>query len=235
MHGTGPVALVVFDCDGVLVDSERISVRVGTTVMRDLGWHLTEDEFAERFVGCSHEHFVREVGTGLGRRLEPGWDVPYEHLYRAAFEAELTCVPGVADVLDVLDIPYCVASNSDHTYLRRVLGATGLLDRFEGRIFSATDVAHGKPAPDLYLFAADRMNESPGRCTVVEDSPFGVTAARAAGMACFAYAGGVTPAHRLEGLGATLFHDMTELGDALAGGRPGGAHGNRLTCAGLLS
>ncbi len=213
-------ALVVFDCDGVLVDSERISVRVGAAVMADLGWHLTQEEFAELFVGCSREHFLRETEAGLGRRLEPGWDEPYQHLYRSAFEAELASVPGVVELMDELDlagIPYCVASNSDHAYLRRVLGATGQLDRLVGRVFSADDVARGKPAPDLYLHAAQQMGVTPSRCVVVEDSPFGVAAAVAAGMACYAYAGGVTPEHRLQGLGAVLFQDMAELGPALTG------------------
>lgn len=225
--GTTYPALVVFDCDGVLVDSERISVRVGTTVMADLGWNLTQEEFAEHFVGCSREHFLREAEAGLGRRLGPGWDEPYQHLYRSAFAAELASVPGVIEVMNDLDgaaIPYCVASNSDHAYLRRVLGATGQLDRLEGRVYSATDVSRGKPAPDLYLHAAQRMGVVPSRCVVVEDSPFGVTAAVAAGMACYAYAGGVTPEHRLQGLGATVFHEMTDLGARLTGRPASAAH-----------
>ena len=130
-------------------------------------------------------------------------------------------MPGVVEVLDALDraaIPYCVASNSDHAYLRRVLGATGQLDRLEGRVFSADDVARGKPAPDLYLHAAQRMGVAPARCVVVEDSPFGVTAAVAAGMTCYAYAGGVTPEHRLQGLGAVVFQEMAELVPTLTGG-----------------
>lgn len=210
---------MIFDCDGILVDSERISVRVGTTVMADLGWHLTEREFAERFVGCSAEHFTREVQAGLGRILEPGWEAVYASRYRDAFAAELAPVPGVEAVLDELDeagVPFCVASNSDHAYLRRVLGGTGLLDRFTDRVFSAHEVTHGKPAPDLYLLASERMGMRPADCAVVEDSPFGVGAARAAGMTCFAYAGGVTPAARLTGLGATLFTDMAELPHQLA-------------------
>ena len=228
MHdGTSLPAVVVFDCDGVLVDSERISVRVGTSVMADLGWQLTQDEFAELFVGCSREHFLREVEAGVGRPLELGWEAPYEHLYRAAFDAELAPVPGVVEVLDALDdaaVPYAVASNSDHAYLRRVLGATGLLDRFAGRVFSADDVSRGKPAPDLYLHAADQLGATPSRCAVVEDSPFGVTAAVEAGMSCYAYAGGVTPEHRLDGLGATVFHDMADLVARLTGRAPVLAH-----------
>lgn len=217
VHGDG-FSLVIFDCDGVLVDSERISVRVGTTVMADLGWHLTEREFADRFVGCSKEHFQREVAAALGRELEAGWEAPYLERYRAAFQAELAPVPGVEDVLDDLDrcgLPYCVASNSDDAHVELVLRLAGLLDRFAGRLFSARDVAHGKPAPDLYLHAARMMGREPGDCAVVEDSPFGVRAAAAAGMTCFAYVGGMTPAARLRGLDAVLFDDMVQLQDML--------------------
>jgi HAD superfamily hydrolase (TIGR01509 family) len=213
--------LVVFDCDGVLVDSERISVRIGVSVMADLGWQVTEQEFARRFVGCSEQHFNREVAAALGRPLQPGWDVPYADRYRTAYAAELGPVPGVEAVLDALDdcdVPYCVASNSDHAHLQRVLASTGLLARFEGRVFSARDVNRGKPAPDVYLHVAAQMGHSPDRCAVVEDSPFGVAAARNAGMTCFAFAGGVTPAARLTGTGATLVADMVDLIGLLTGG-----------------
>jgi HAD superfamily hydrolase (TIGR01509 family) len=213
-------ALIIFDCDGVLVDSERISVRVGVSIMADLGWHLTEREYAERFVGCSTEHFTREVAKGLGRALAPDWDAPYADRFREAFDADLVPVPGVAGVLDELDqsgLPYCVASNSSRPYLHTVLTQVGFADRFAGRVFSADDVDRGKPAPDLFLHVAAQLGASPSRCAVVEDSPFGVAAASAAGMACFAFAGGVTPEERLDGHGATVVHDMADLVPLLTG------------------
>jgi beta-phosphoglucomutase-like phosphatase (HAD superfamily) len=105
--------------------------------------------------------------------------------------------------------------------MRRTLGRTGLLHRFQGRIFSATEVANGKPAPDLFLHAAERLTTAPERCAVVEDSVYGVQAARAAGMQVFAYAGGVTPAARLAGPGTTVFSDMRLLTELIAAGRPG--------------
>jgi beta-phosphoglucomutase-like phosphatase (HAD superfamily) len=109
-----------------------------------------------------------------------------------------------------------VASNGRHRTIRRSLELTGLAGHFDGRVFSAEDVAQGKPAPDLFLHAAATMGAAPERCVVVEDSPFGVTAAISAGMRCLAYAGGLTPHTRLSGLGATLFHDPATLPDLIA-------------------
>jgi HAD superfamily hydrolase (TIGR01509 family) len=209
-----PAELVIFDCDGVLVDSERISVRVGTEIVGELGWHLTEEEFAERFVGASAEHFHREINAQVPVDLDPSWEEGYSDRYRRAFEADLEAVAGVVDVLTALDthnVPVCVASNSDHAHIEHVLEIVGLRDRLTGRIFSAHDVAAGKPAPDLFLHAAHTLGADPGRCVVVEDSPYGVIAARAAGMRCYAYAGGLTPRDRFSGLGATVFDDMADL------------------------
>jgi HAD superfamily hydrolase (TIGR01509 family) len=128
-------------------------------------------------------------------------------------------VDGIEDALAELRLPHCVASSGSHAKLQRTLGQTGLLHRFEGRIFSATEVRNGKPAPDLFLHAAGILGADPGRCAVVEDSAHGVQAARAAGMHAFAYAGGVTPAQRLAGPGTTVFHDMRQLPDLIAAGR----------------
>jgi HAD superfamily hydrolase (TIGR01509 family) len=213
------IELVIFDCDGVLVDSERISVRVGTGVLAELGWTLTEREFADRFVGCSSEHFRREVAGGLGQVVDSDWEARFSGRYRAAFEADLQAVPGVAEVLDALaerGIPFCVASNSDRTHVEHVLTLTGLGSRFAGRVFSAEDVRAGKPAPDLFLLAARSSGVAPGRTVVVEDSPFGVRAAVAAGMRCLGYGGGLTPAHRLVAEGARVFTAMEELASLLS-------------------
>ena len=212
------IDLIIFDCDGVLVDSESISVRVGTGVLAELGWSLTEEEFADRFVGCSTEHFRREVAAGLGQVVESDWEARFGARYRAAFEADLQAVPGVAPVLDWLGergIPFCVASNSDHAHVEHVLSLTGLHRRFSGRVFSAADVRAGKPAPDLFLHAARSLGATPERTVVVEDSPFGVRAALAAGMRCVGYGGGLTPGHRLAAEGARVFDAMDELASLL--------------------
>jgi HAD superfamily hydrolase (TIGR01509 family) len=208
--------LVIFDCDGVLVDSERISVRIDVRVLAELGWPLTEAEVIERFVGRSEEYMIGEIEAALGRRLPPDWEQPFRQQYRDAFEAELAPVDGVLAALDAISSPTCVASSSSHERLRHTLGLTGLLERFDGRIFSAEEVANGKPAPDLFLHAAATLGAEPARCAVVEDSRHGVEAARAAGMRAFAYAGGVTAADRLRGPSTTVFHEMRELPRLLA-------------------
>ena len=207
----GPFDLVIFDCDGVLVDSERIAVRIDVEVLGELGWELTEADVIERFVGLSEADTVRQVEEHLGRELPEAWDVAFVPRYRAALEAELVPVDGVIEALDAISLPTCVASSALHERIRFSLGLTGLLERFDGRIFSATDVERGKPAPDLFLHAARSLGTDPSRCAVIEDSPFGVAAARAAGMRAFGYAGGLTPGERLEGPATVVFEDMREL------------------------
>jgi HAD superfamily hydrolase (TIGR01509 family) len=208
--------LVIFDCDGVLVDSERIAVRIDAVVLARLGWKLTEPEIVERFVGRSEAYMASEIERALGRPLEVGWDDEFVPLYREALGAELEPVDGIVEALDAISTPTCVASSSSHERLRFTLGLTGLLDRFDGRIFSAADVANGKPAPDLFRHAATALGADPARCAVVEDSVYGVEAARAAGMRAFGYAGGLTPAERPAGPRTTVFGDMRELPGLLA-------------------
>lgn len=206
-----PFRLVIFDCDGVLVDTERLAVRVDVAVLAELGWAMTEADVVERFMGRSDGYMVAQIEAHLGRSLPPNWEEPFQPWYRKAFEAELTPVPGILDALDDIAIATCVASSGTHEKMRYTLGLTGLYDRFAGRIFSVTEVAHGKPAPDLFLHAANQMGTPPADCAVVEDSRYGIEAARAAGMRAFGYAGGLTPRHRLEGPGTVVFDDMHEL------------------------
>jgi HAD superfamily hydrolase (TIGR01509 family) len=205
------IELVIFDCDGVLVDSERLAIKVDVQVLAKLGWQITEAEIIDRFVGVSDAHFRQAVELHLGRRLSDGWEAEIEPLYRNAFASELRSVDGIADALDRITIPTCVASSGTHEKMRYTLGLTGLYDRFHGRIFSATEVRHGKPAPDLFLYAAERLGVRPDACVVVEDSVNGVSAARAAGMRVLAYAGGVTSATKLAGPNTTVFERMQDL------------------------
>ncbi len=208
----GPcVELVIFDCDGVLVDSEPIAARVGAAVLADLGWTVTAEELVRQFAGCTDEYWRSSIESELGRSLEDDWEALYRSWYEDAFEAELRAVPGVVDVLGSLLVPFCVASNGSHEKIRANLRRVGLLGAFEGRIFSAQDVPLGKPAPDLFLHAARTMRVPPARCAVIEDSPTGLAAARAAGMQCFAYATGLIPVARLTGPDTTVFDDMHQL------------------------
>ena len=180
-----PLELVIFDCDGVLVDSERLAVRIDVQVMAQLGWILTEAEVIERFLGRSDKSIKADIEAHLGRSLPDDWEQQFQSLYRAAFAAELKPVPGVLEALDQINLPTCVASSGSHDKMRFTLGLTGLYERFAGRIFSVHDVARGKPAPDLFLYAAARMGVAPEACAVVEDSQYGIEAARAAGMRPF--------------------------------------------------
>ena len=206
-----PLGLVIFDCDGVLVDTERIAVRVDVRVLAALGWPMTEADVVERFMGRSDASMVSEIEAYLGRPLPANWEEPFQAWYRQAFEAELTPVAGIVEALDGITTATCVASSGTHERIRYTLGLTGLYPRFAGRIFSVEDVAHGKPAPDLFLHAASRMGVPPEDCAVIEDSRYGVEAARAAGMRAFGYAGGLTPRDRLEGPGTVVFDDMRDL------------------------
>ena len=205
--------LVIFDCDGVLVDSERLSIRLDVELLAALGWPMGEDEVVERWVGRTEAAMRAEIEEHLGRSVETEWTA-FSERYVEAFAAELEPVDGVADAVDAVQaagLGTCVASSGDLGKIRRNLAKTGLLDRFDGRLFSAEDVEHGKPAPDLFLHAASVMGVEPAATAVVEDSVHGVVAGLAADMAVYAYAGGVTPAGRLARAGVTLFDDMRHL------------------------
>ncbi|MEV7401882.1 HAD family hydrolase [Streptomyces sp. NPDC091267] len=206
-----PIELVIFDCDGVLVDSERIAARVQVALGEKLGWPLTEDEVVDRFIGRSHADIREQVAARLGEETAAIWSEQFEQLHKEAVDAGLTPVPGLPEALDALTLPMCVASSGSHDKMRHTLGRTGLYERFAGHIYSASEVPRGKPAPDLFLHAARQMGTDPAACVVVEDSRPGVLAARAAGMRAFGYAGGLTPAERLEGPDVVVFHDMREL------------------------
>ncbi len=209
------VQLAIFDCDGVLVDSERLAVGVDMIILERVGWPLTYDEVVERFVGRPHSFMVSEIEAHVDG-LPDGWVDEYRPLYEAAFAADLVAVEGIAAALDLVTVPTCVASSGTHRDIRRSLELTGLRDRFGERIFSVEDVARAKPAPDVFLFAADRMGTAPSSCVVVEDSVHGVNAARAAGMRVLAYGGGLAPAAKLAGPATTVFGHMRELPGLLA-------------------
>ena len=215
--------LVIFDCDGVLVDSERLTVDVEARVLTELGWPITSDEVVERFVGRSSASMLAEVARHLGAELTEQFDAISTIEIRTAFETRLEAVEGIAHLLDAIDaagVPTCVASSGSHDKMRATLGITGLWHRFDGRIFSADEVAHGKPAPDLFVHAAAQMDVDPAGCAVVEDSPFGVQAAIAAGMTAYGFTGGLAADGALAAAGAIPFARMIDLVDLLAAPRP---------------
>ncbi len=205
--------LVIFDCDGVLIDSERLAVRTESQILTELGWPLSEAEVIERFVERSSVYMQTVIEEKIGRPVD--WRNEFERRVREACERELVPVEGVIAVLDEIAVATCVASSSSHQMLNFKLGLTGMSERFEGRIFSADDVAHGKPDPAVFLFAAASMGVAPDRCAVIEDSVSGVAAGLAAGMTVFAYSGGVTSAQKLQRDDVTVFESMHLLPELL--------------------
>jgi HAD superfamily hydrolase (TIGR01509 family) len=202
--------LVIFDCDGVLVDSDRISLRVQAERISALGLETSYDDCVRDFLGLGMPATLRILTERLGRPLPAGWEEDLDAAVRDAFRSELQTVQGIVEALDRIALPTCVASSGSHEKMRLTLGLTGLWDRFAGSIYSGEEVARGKPAPDLFLHAAAQMGAPPGRCVVVEDSAYGVTAARAAGMPVLGYAPEGDGDSLRQG-GARVFGSMAEL------------------------
>jgi HAD superfamily hydrolase (TIGR01509 family) len=208
--------LVIFDCDGVVVDSERIMHRVFGDFIRSLGADLDEKRMNELFLGRRLADCISIVEDITGRPAPPGSLDRYRAERDRILREQVQPVEGVRDVIEALTVPYCIASSGDHAKMNATLGATGLLPLFEGKLTSATECANGKPAPDVFLLAAQRMGIAPGRAAVIEDSVNGVLAGHAAGMTVFGYAG-LVPAHALEAAGAArTFTHMRELLGLLA-------------------
>ncbi|MCI0384064.1 HAD family phosphatase [Streptomyces sp. CNQ085] len=210
--------LVIFDNDGVLVDSEPISNRILAAYLTELGHPTTYEESIRDYMGSAMHRIHDLILERSGQRLPHDFDAVFHNRVFEAFRRDLLPVPGVAEVLGALDsegVPYCVASSGTHERIRVALGRTRLYGRFgEERVFSSQDVGRGKPAPDLFLHAARAMGVPPERCVVVEDSPLGVRAAVAAGMDVYGFTA-MTPGKRLpEATG--LFSSMEELPGLLA-------------------
>jgi HAD superfamily hydrolase (TIGR01509 family) len=213
--------LIIFDCDGVLVDSEVISCRVHADVLTRYGYPITAEEVHRRFLGRSAYDAAAEVERELGRRLSETYDLERRTTLLAALADTVEAVPHLHDALDALDARMCVASSAAHEKIFATLSRTGLYERFAPNIFSGTQVSHGKPAPDLFLFAANQMAALPRQCVVIEDSIPGVTGALAAGMTVLGFHGG---SHCRPGDGESLraagaavtFDDMRQLPELIA-------------------
>jgi HAD superfamily hydrolase (TIGR01509 family) len=209
--------LVIFDNDGVLVDSEPISNTILAAYLTELGHPTSYEESIRDYMGSAMHRIHELVQERSGQRLPEDFDDVFHGRVFAAFERELQPVPGAVQLLEKLaadEVPYCVASSGSHERIRVGHRKTGL-DRWfdEGRVFSSQDVGRGKPAPDLFLYAAERMSVAPERCVVVEDSPLGVRAANAAGMDVYGFTA-MTPAAKLTGA-TQLFSELGELADLL--------------------
>jgi HAD superfamily hydrolase (TIGR01509 family) len=204
--------LVIFDCDGVLVDSELITNRIFAEMLGELGIALSLDDIYERFVGRSTPYCLQVVASLLGRPIPDGFFSEYQARSAAALKSELKAVPGIEAVLAAVATPYCVASSGTHAKMQITLGTTGLLPKFEGRMFSVTEVSRSKPFPDVFLHAANQSGVAASDCAVIEDTPTGVRAGVAAGMTVFGYCA-LTPRHRLIDAGA--HHTFDRMGDLL--------------------
>lgn len=205
---------LVFDCDGVLVDSEEIAMEVSKRMLADLGWEVDVPTLLDMFTGSSSEYFVAQVEERIGRPLAPGWDAAYEGWLDQALRSRVRPIPGVAEALDRLGLPLALASNSGHRRIRVSLEAAGLLERFPRRS-SAEDVAAGKPEPDVYEHAAASLGVSPERCIAIDDSRFGVEAARRAGMLVLAFVGEGDDAWVPQGNRVVPLRSMTALPDVV--------------------
>lgn len=180
--------LVIFDCDGVLVDSEPIVNRVFAEVLTEFGFPITAAELMQRFTGKSLQTCLDLIEQSFGKSVPENFVAHCREREIAALEQELQPITGILETLEYLPLPRCVASNSSHRHIQLVLTLTELLPQFAGKIYSAYDVDRPKPFPDVYLYAAQQMGIPPERCLVIEDTVTGVQAGCAAGMTVFGYA-----------------------------------------------
>jgi beta-phosphoglucomutase-like phosphatase (HAD superfamily) len=208
--------LVIFDCDGVLVDSEVISCRAHAEMLTRHGYPITSDEVLARFLGVSDRDARLIIEAELGRDLPDDFELQIKQATLQFYAGDLQAISYVGEAIGAIALPKCVASSGTLEKIQHGLLCAGLYDLLAPHIFSASQVKRGKPAPDLFLFAAEQMQVAPQRCLVIEDSLPGITAARAAGMAVLGFHGGshCRPGHgdALRAAGAMMmFDDMREL------------------------
>ena len=211
-----PIDLIIFDCDGVLVDSEVISCRAHAETLTRHGYPITAEQILQRFLGVSDREARLTIETEMGRALPADFEAQMKQAALQLYADHLHSIPHVAETVAAIDLPKCVASSGTPEKIRHGLTCAGLYDQLAPHIFSAVQVKRGKPAPDLFLFAAEQMGAAPERCIVIEDSVPGITGARAAGMTVLGFHGGshCTPAHAamLQKAGAAAtFDDMRQL------------------------
>jgi len=208
--------LIIFDCDGVLVDSEVISCRAHAETLTRHGYPITADQVLKRFLGVSDREARLTIENESGRKLPDDFEVQVKTATLKFYDGDLQAIPHIGEAIAAIDLPKCVASSGTPEKIRHGLTCAGLYDLLLPHIFSATQVKRGKPAPDLFLFAAEQMNIPPAQCLVIEDSVPGVTGALAAGMAVLGFHGGSHcsggHAELLRAAGAAVtFDDMRQL------------------------
>jgi beta-phosphoglucomutase-like phosphatase (HAD superfamily) len=214
--------LVIFDCDGVLVDSELISCRAHSEMLTRHGYPITSDEVLARFLGVSDREARLIIEAELGRDLPGDFEVQVKEATLQFYAGDLRAISYVGEAIGTIGLPKCVASSGTPEKIQHGLICAGLYDLLAPNIFSASQVERGKPAPDLFLFAAEQMQVAPQRCVVIEDSLPGITGARAAGMTVLGFHGGshCRPGHgdALNAAGAAIaFNDMRQLPGLIRG------------------
>jgi HAD superfamily hydrolase (TIGR01509 family) len=208
-----PVRLVIFDCDGVLVDSEGIANRVTAACISQIGWAITPADADRQFLGMTLTDMIPLIETQIGGPVPAGWRQNMMEMFLEQLARDVVAIPGAISALNSLDamaIPWRIASNSSHEEMSVKFSRLALTERVAGRVHSYRDVSHGKPAPDLYLAAASASNVAPEDCLVIEDSAVGASAAVAAGMDCLGYAPHDDGA-ALAAVGAVPFRSMYDV------------------------
>ncbi len=207
--------LVIFDCDGILVDTETIANEVLSDFMKEIGLNFSPLECHRRFTGTAMDTIREEACRLSGKKLPEDWADKVRQADLVAFEAGIEPIPGILDVVAQLKaegIPFCVGSSGRYEKMRMTLGSSGLWETFKDVLYSAQDCKMGKPAPDIFLYAAKGMGFKPEQCVVIEDSIAGIKAAKAAGMCVFNYTGDVNAdVEQARSLGAITFGHMSEL------------------------
>ncbi|MEL6867425.1 MAG: HAD family hydrolase [Bacteroidota bacterium] len=210
-----PPQLIIFDCDGVLVDSEAISNHVVAELLTEIGLPTTGEEAVQLFAGTSMTYIRSYFRAQTGKEAPTDFEATYRKITYDAFTKELKAIEGIEEVLGQLKQTRCVASNGPMEKVRFNLKLTGLINYFDDHLFSAYDIQKWKPEPDLYLHAATKMGFAPADCLVIEDSPSGIQAAQRAGIRVLGYAAHAYAEEKLAATDTTVFHHMNQLPDLI--------------------
>jgi HAD superfamily hydrolase (TIGR01509 family) len=211
------IDLIIFDCDGVLVDSERITAEAFSKVLEEeCGLSLGFDVLLETFMGQSSQRCLEIIEEMLGHKPPSDLEARYQNDISIVLQESVTAIDGIERALADISVPCCVASGGSYEKMRTTLGKTNLLPFFEGKLFSSSDVSKGKPHPDVFLYAAEKMScLNPGRCLVIEDSPLGVEGGVAAGMTVFGFADLIKKQKLIDSGAHHIFTEMANLANEM--------------------